>query len=135
MCAGGAAAVARAAQHLPDLDAVADPDVDGREMGEQRLATVAVIVAVCGPSIIRSSTIVATKLAEFCPAGMVTVAGTATASVSLEVRLTTTSAPTVALAVTVPVSGGCPSVLFAGSVTVKTAVSLSATTMVLATLS
>ena len=75
------------------------------------------------PSITRLSCIVTLKVAEVCPAGMVTVAGTVTPVVSLEDNWTTTAFCAAALEVTVPALTSTPafSLALAGRLTESTA--------------
>ena len=92
-----------------------------------QLATCAVTMAFCVPSILLSSTTVTVKLAAVWPAGIRTVEGTIAALVSLEVKPTTTGIAGAALSVTVPCTEPAPSVAEGGKVTARVAVSLSLT--------
>ena len=78
------------------------------------------------PSITWSSSMVTLKLAEVCPAGMVTVAGTVRPVVSLEDNWTTTAFCAGVLQVTVPAPASTPAVssALAGRVTAEHAVTI-----------
>ena len=93
----------------------------------------ALTVTVCVPSIRASSTTVRLNVAESWPARTVTVAGTVTSEVSLELSTMCTSAPGAAPSVTKPASASVPSpsVALAGAMaTSMVVVSLSVTPIV-----
>ena len=92
-----------------------------------QFATWAVMVALCVPLIFASSTTVIVNAAEVCPAGIVTLAGTWIAVVSLDVSATVTALAGAALTVTVPAAVPAPSLTVAGALTPSVAVSLSFT--------
>ena len=84
-------------------------------MPSVQFATCAVSKAPWVPSIALSFTTAIRKLTEVCPAGMTTAAGTCTAVVSLEVKVTVTALPGAAFTVTVPCTVPAPSVVVAGA--------------------
>ena len=92
-------------------------------------ATCAVRVAFCVPSILLSSITVMVKFAVVCPAGRITVAGTCTAVVSLDVSMMEIGALGATLAVTLPCTVPAFSIAVAGALTASVAVSLSVIAM------
>jgi len=90
-----------------------------------QLAMCAVIVAFCVPSILLSSITVIVNVADVCPVGIVTVVGTTTVVTSLEVNVTEIGTVADVLMVTVPCTDPAPSIVEAGTESVRIAVSLS----------
>ena len=88
------------------------------------------MVAAWVPLILLSSITVIVKVTEVCPAGIVTVTGTCSAVVSLEVIATATALAGAALTVSVPWTATMPSVVETGALTASVAVSLSCTAMI-----